>query len=469
MENKFIEIDCIEINQPINTFYIGKIKWQDLLKIADRDIERIRKEGEGDEDGYFGIQRELSKNRLKEIAEYVSFNDATFPNSIVLSIDSIEFNETTEEVIPNIISFENNKLRLRENGQIAKIIDGQHRVFGIEKYAKDNPLFADELIFDLIVTIFIDIDEEYQSSIFATINKAQTKVNKSLVYDLYSLAKTRSPQRTVHNIVKLLNEDKDSPFHYLIKRLGKAEFKSETIAQATFADSIIRYISANPSSDRNELRKGKKLKLVEGNEEKKYFLRNWFIHEDDEVKIAKLIWNYFEAISQKWKLAWGNTDYILTKSTGIIAFMRFLKDIVSYYGLNKVISLDEFKSILENIKLNDGDFTNDKYKAGGVGQSDLYQDLIKSLKQDIEICQKEHRYDEKFSRLPESQEFYMKDRRHQCAGCAFEQGYNDGISGSIKNFRVEELNISQAGVVRHKDPLKAYEWGYEEGLKSKKD
>jgi len=468
MENNFIEIDCIEITQPIDTFYVGKIKWQELLKIADRDIERIRQEGEGTIDGYFGIQRELSKKRLKEISEYVSFGDATFPNSIVLSIDSIEFDESTEEVIPNIISFKDNKLRLRNNGKIARIIDGQHRVFGIEKYVTENPLFAEQFIFDLIVTIFIDIDEEYQSNIFATINKAQTKVNTSLVYDLYSLAKTRSPQRTVHNIVKLLNEDKDSPFYHLIKRLGKAEFKSETIAQATFAETIIRYISLNPSLDRNVLRQGKKLSPIKGSEEKKLFLRNWFVEPENETKIAKLIWNYFEAIKERWELAWGNTNYILTKSTGIIAFMRFLKDIVSYYGLDKVLSKQDFESILKNIELEDENFINDNYKAGGVGQSDLYKELIRFLKQDIEVCQKDHRYDNRFTELPESQEFYMEGRRHQCAGCAYEQGFEDAKSGRESNFKIDVLNISQAGVVRHKDPLKGYEMGYKDGLKEKK-
>ncbi|GEM_PF-209159 len=467
MENNFIEIDCIEITQPISTFYVGKIKWQDLLKIAKRDIERIRQEGEGSIDGYFGIQRELSKNRLKEISEYVSFDDATFPNSIVLSIDSINYDEETEEVTENIISFKNNKLILRNDGQIAKIIDGQHRVFGLEMYSQKDPLFSQEKQFDLIVTIFIDIDEEYQSNIFATINKAQTKVNKSLVYDLYSLAKTRSPQRTAHNVIKLLNEDSNSPFHYLIKRLGKAEFRSETIAQATFADSIIRYISSNPSLDRNDLRTGEKLNPVVGNEAKRLFLRNWFIEQNDEVKIAKLIWNYFNAIKEKWNIAWGNSDYILTKSTGIIAFMRFLKDIVSYYGLNKVISEQDFKSILNNIDLKDENFVNDEYKSGGVGQSDLYKKLSKSLKQDIEICQKDHRFDEKYKEIPENQEFYMEGRRHQCAGCAYEQGYDDAKNNRESNFRVEELNISQAGTVRHRDPLKSYEWGYREGLTNK--
>ena len=95
-----------------------------------------------------------------------------------------------------------------------------------------------EIIEDCIVSelndrFFIDIDEEYQANIFSTINKAQTKVNKSHVYDLYTFSKTRSPQRTVHNICKLLNEEENSPFYHLIKRLGKADFRNEF---------IIRYI-----------------------------------------------------------------------------------------------------------------------------------------------------------------------------------------------------------------------------------
>src|SRR5690606_19024271 len=187
-------------------FYIGVMQWMDLISIARKDIERIRREENGTIEGYFGIQRELSKKRLKEISQYVSYSDATFPSSIVISLQSTHFDPDSETVKENILDFKNNILTLRNDDKIAKIIDGQHRVFGLEKYARENPLFADQVNFDLIVTIFIDIDEEYESSIFATINKAQTKVNRSLVYDLYSLAKTRSPQRTCHNIVKLLNE-----------------------------------------------------------------------------------------------------------------------------------------------------------------------------------------------------------------------------------------------------------------------
>lgn len=461
-----IKIKCIEVTQPIETFYVGKIKWQDLLKIARKDIERIRDEGEGVIDGYLGIQRELSKSRLVEISKYVSFEDATFPNSIVISIDSTTYNYATNEVFENILSFNDGVLELRDDGKIAKIIDGQHRVFGLEKYAKDSGLFKDNLIFELIVTIFIDIDEEYQANIFSTINKAQTKVNKSHVYDLYSFSKARSPQKTVHNIVKLLNEELDSPFYHLIKRLGKADFKNETITQATLADCIIKYISNDPPKDRNDLRIGNSLKLVEGVEKDKLFFRNWFVNDED-VKIVKLIWNYFEAVSKKWPEAWGDLNYILTKSTGIIALMRFLKDLVEILGLDKVIRTDEFYGILNKIDITDEKLVNQNYQAGGVGQSALYKDLINSIKNiDVTICKKQHRFDKKFSELNDSQEFYMIGRRHQCAGCAYDQGYNDAKNGLERKFKPEIVNISQAGTVRHKDPKQAYNLGYDEGLKS---
>lgn len=432
-----------------------------------KDIERIRDEGEGSEDGYLGIQRELSKNRLTEIAEYVSFNDATFPNSIVISIDSTSYDDNTDEIEENILSFNDGILELRDDGKIARIIDGQHRVFGLEKYAIDKGLFKDDLIFELIITIFIDIDEEYQANIFSTINKAQTKVNKSHVYDLYSFSKTRSPQRTVHNIVKLLNEELNSPLYHLVKRLGKADFKNETITQATLADCIIKYISSNPPKDRNILRTGLKLKTIDGIEKEKFFLRNWFINEED-AKIAKLIWNYFESVKKKWNVAWGNSDYILTKSTGIIALMRFLKDLIELIGIEKVISVEEFDGILNKIEITDDKLVNQYYQAGGVGQSALYKDLINSIKNtEVSICKKTHRYDKKYIDLNDSQEFYMEGRRHQCAACAYEKGIEDAKNGKPRDFVPELLNISQAGTVRHKDPKQAYNLGYDEGTKNK--
>ena len=106
-------LDFIEIKQPIGKFYIARIKCIDFLAIALFDIRTIERDETSNIDTYFGIQRKPSPNRLKEISEYVKFMDATFPNSIVVSIDSLD-SEESDEPLKNIF-IENGKLSIRRN------------------------------------------------------------------------------------------------------------------------------------------------------------------------------------------------------------------------------------------------------------------------------------------------------------------------------------------------------------------
>ena len=366
-------IKFIEINQPIGKFYIAKMKCIDLLDIARFDIRRIERDETNDIDTYFGIQRKPSANRLSEISEYVKFVDATFPNSIVVSIDSVD-SEESDEPIKNI-KVENGLLSIRRNEMIAQIIDGQHRLLGLQKAIDSNPLFSNNIKenFELAVTIYIDMDVENQSMVFATINKAQTKVNKSLVYDLYDLSNTRSPYRTSHNIVRVLNENIKSPLKDKIKMLGVAEdSQNETIAQATLVDCIVKYISTNPLRDRDISKRKEKLFL--GNDTKLFF-RKWFIEEKD-LLIARTLLNYFLSIQNKWNDAW-NGNSILVKSTGIIAFMNFLPNIIAKHPLKDIeLSQDIFDKILSSVTIQNSDFNNDMFQSGGVGQRKIKAKLI---------------------------------------------------------------------------------------------
>lgn len=366
-------IQYIEINQPIGIFYIARMKCIDLLDIARFDIRRIERDESSDIDTYFGIQRKPSSNRLIEISEYVKFIDATFPNSIVVSIDSVDSQES-DEPIKNI-KVENGFLSIRRNEMIAQIIDGQHRLLGLQKAIDSNPLFSDNLKenFELAVTIYVDMDIENQSMVFATINKAQTKVNKSLVYDLYDLSNTRSPYRTSHNIVRVLNENKKSPLKDKIKMLGVADdSQNETIAQATLVDSIVTYISKNALRDRDISKRNEKLIL--GNDAKLFF-RKWFIEEKD-LLIARTLLNYFLAISTKWEDAW-NSNSILVKSTGVIAFMNFLPNIINKYPLkDSELSQEVFDNVLSTVQIKSDEFTNEVFPSGGVGQRKLKSKLI---------------------------------------------------------------------------------------------
>lgn len=379
---EYIPLPCIEIIQPIGSFYIAVIDWKSLKTIAYADIRRIEAgEGKGVET-YLGIQRTLSKNRVDDIAEYVKNVDATFPTNIILHIPSYTRIGEDSEVRNLIFDPATLTMKIRLAEDIASILDGQHRIEGlIRGFSEPN---ENENKFQLNITIFVDLDMDNQSMIFATVNKAQTKVNKSLVYDLFAFATTRSPQRTAHNIVKLLNNTKGSPFKDRIKILGRADDpERETVTQSTLAETIIKYISSNELKDRDTLKRGSHLRKVTGSELEKYIFRNLFIEEKDQ-NIAEIIWNLFKAVEGKWTVAW-ESQTILSKSTGIIAFMRFLRPAYllicnkNQKEIGYVPGQKEFSEIISITPLKDGDFNKENYIPGSSGQSKLYHELLQVL------------------------------------------------------------------------------------------
>ena len=182
---------CICARQPVGDLFIASIPHNVLGKISYFDVRRVI--SERDVERYLGIQRPLEPKRVIDLEKYVNFQDASFPTSIILAIDEeyAEFDENKNEmIIRNFLLGENYPSTMIS--KIARVIDGQHRIAGLEKFVGES--------FDLSVTIFIGADISDQAQIFATVNLEQTKVNKSLVYDLFELAHSRSPQKTCHNI-----------------------------------------------------------------------------------------------------------------------------------------------------------------------------------------------------------------------------------------------------------------------------
>jgi DGQHR domain-containing protein len=332
-EKQYISFECIEATQPIGNMYVGVIDSEILEFISYADVRRLEI-GVNNRlvEDYIGIQRELNPNREKEIGKYVNLVDATFPNSIILTISSdyAEYNSDTK------------MMKILYKDDVAKVLDGQHRIAGLRHYDKPGKNFQ------CIVTIYIDMDLEDQAIVFATINKEQRNVSNSLVADLYSFAKSRSPQKTAHNIVRALNSKEGSPFFKRVKILGSARDKEiEIITQDTFVKSIIQYISKDPQSDRDFYKRhsNKKLPYVNGTDLDRYFLRNIFIDDVDDYKIAQIIWNYFNAVQRKWPNAWNELkpNMILNRSTGFIALMRFFKHAYLHFDrIGEIITKEDF-------------------------------------------------------------------------------------------------------------------------------
>jgi DGQHR domain-containing protein len=365
----FINCPAIEVTQPVGTFYVAKLAAQDVIFITFVDIRHIEKEGR-DVERVIGIQRPLSPKRVKELQQYVNLYDAAFPSSIIIAVTSF----ADEDRSIRNVSYDRgtNTLRIRRDQKVAKIIDGQHRIEGLRGLVDANQRF------DVIVTVFVDPDLEEQAMLFATINKSQTKVSKSLVYDLFEFAESRSPEKTCHNIAVLLNEKQGSPFKDRIKILGVADDASiETITQATFVESLLRHITNDPVKDRDFIRRhpGRALPRLYEDDERRFVLRKLFA-TDQDGKIARTVWNLFEAVSQKWERAWNSTErgQILNKTTGFVAFTRLLRPIYIQLGCpTDAIPLRDYVKLVDKVSLEDDDFNADRFLPGSAGQSALYK------------------------------------------------------------------------------------------------
>jgi DGQHR domain-containing protein len=366
MKKEFIEFKCIAVKQPIGQFYIGVMNYDDVVYISYVDIMRLETGSEMREvEIYSGIQRELNESRASEIGKYVTMIDATFPTSIILHLapDSISF-DSREGIMK--IPFKNN---------VAKVLDGQHRIRGFKNFKEPSENFQ------LNITLFVGMELEEQAIVFATINQTQTKVNRSLVANLFQFAINRSPQKTAHQIVRALNEKEGSPFKDKIKILGSADDKEkETITQATFVDNILQYITKDKATDRDIYKRGKKPMKYSGEDAKKYFLRDLFLDEKDG-EIAKIIWNYFAAIQKKWPKAWNQIapQMILNRTTGFTSLMRFFKDIYLNTvkdNIGGIPSIAAYLQTIDKISLKDEDFNKENFKPGGSGIADLYKRLL---------------------------------------------------------------------------------------------
>lgn len=382
MDDKELSLSVLKVEQPIGTFYIASIKAKDLVAISYSDVRRLT-EDQRDLEKYLGIQRPVSPKRIKDIKKYIQGSDATFPTSVILAVDErcAEFESKDEYVgkltLKAFSSYDEKEEGSVPYGKIAKVIDGQHRIAAFMDDDHNLCFEYEESDFDINVSIFIGADVSEQANIFATVNLAQTKVNKSLVYDLTELANTSSPYKTCHNVAVALDEEPSSPLFKRIKRLGTATpgRTNEPLTQASFVESLVKFISPDPVQDRNDLLANRKLKSVSGSELVRFPFRNMFIL-DKEVDIAEILYNYFSAIESKWPESWSaidKTGNLLPRSNAFKAFMIYLREdvypklVVDDFG--RVPSTEEFIHSLEHIDMQDEDFTIRNFAPGSGGQS----------------------------------------------------------------------------------------------------
>lgn len=369
------------------------------------------------------IQREVENARVEKIADFLMESpDATFPTNIVLHVPSEVINSQEK-------SDDGKSIQISLNESVAigvikeksypgtgdiyiTIIDGQHRIRGIELAIErlNAKIFALEktitgsilsedlqskLIYnrqrlnnlnniDLVVSFFIDKTLEYQAMIFSTINRTQKRVSESLVYSLFGLTTNDSPQKTALQIVLALNAHPKSPFNNRIKLYGGTYERGQSppLSQATMVKSIIDLISENVrESERDRFRSRKELLRQVSTKLLPFRL---YYAKNDDTKISDIFFHFFSAVRDTFRAEnmsyWSfNPEFmtptnVLQTTVGYQALLKILTDI-----LQKLREEDRFES--KNyaaflVKATNLDFTNqDRYPFTSKTKNIFYYDL----------------------------------------------------------------------------------------------
>lgn len=357
-----ITLPYIEIKQPIGTFYLSKMLAKDIAQYTNVNSRKSP-------DSQF-VQREEAKQRIKEIKEYCSDPDATFPTPIIISV----YNKI-------LVEFNNGKMTLNcdDNEPFGEVLDGQHRIKGLAE-----SIYIDD--FELPIILMFNLTVEESAYIFSIINSKQTQVSMSLIYDLFALSRARSPQKTVHEFARAFNNDENSPYYKRLKMLGKAEADQElpTLSQGTFVKSILKLITKDADADARDIKNEKELQKYNNGV---LPLREFFIQEKDSM-IYKVLLNCFNAVSKVFNEEWKNpNEYILSKTTGFEAIIKALGKIIDLGLFQQDLSEDFFRKGFESLK-QDLDSQNKKlnsscYPSNAQTQGKLAQEIMNAFMKSI--------------------------------------------------------------------------------------
>jgi DGQHR domain-containing protein len=365
-------IKGIPVTQNKQDFIIGVFSINQILKFT-KYTERLITGFDEEEQPIYNkqIQRFVEKSRVERIADFLTQDpDATFPTNLVLHIPISIIEEQQKENGFVKIKFKEKVFDeiSKKNGNVyITIIDGQHRIRGIEvaierleerintamrtNRASISPEIEKKLDFftqrlndlkniNLIVSFFIDKSLEYQAMIFSTINRTQKKVSADLVYSLFGLDTSDTPQKTALQVVLSLNGHSKSPFYKRIKLYG-GDYSNQTsppLSQATMVKSVISLISENLNEAENDRYRERKELLKRSSNSGKLLPFRLYYATDRDSMISDILFYYFTAVKNTFKTKevcyWcydsqKKPDNILQTAVGYEALLKILVDILA--------------------------------------------------------------------------------------------------------------------------------------------
>jgi DGQHR domain-containing protein len=278
------------------------------------------------------VQRKIDQSRAEKIAYFLLEDpDAIFPTNIVISIPNviIENIENIDENYVNVTIDEKvfSEINKTEGYVYMTIIDGQHRIRGIEiaiaklkqeikdlnsnlknsnneqlneQLIKKNKQLNNLLSTNIVVTFFIDPLLEFQAMIFSTINRTQKTVPQSLVTSLFGLSENDTPHKPGLEITLALNGFEKSPFYNRIKLHGGKYGRNQSppLTQAGMVKSIVDLISTNQKELERDRYRDRTELLLNINPDLPF--RKYYANNNDSF-ITDILYSFFTAVRNTFK------------------------------------------------------------------------------------------------------------------------------------------------------------------------
>ena len=291
----------LKLSQHGNEFYLTTLPAGILTEISYASVR-----GQDAEEG--AVQRFLSPRRIGSVKNF-ALAGGDFPNAVILNWQgNLKIDEKK-----STISFE-------VEPRIAQLIDGQHRVAGLEEAVRENADFAD---FQVPVAIYYGLDTVRCAEIFLAINTEQKPVPRSLVFDLYGLLGDQVADSAVvraQDIARTLNNE-GAPYYGMIKFPGEPPRKGG-VALSTAVTSIRPLIEKNGVLDQIGLAS--------------------FENQ------SKLILNFFDALRACYGKEWTERANALIYASGFSGALEFLsKRIVPFCVTKKSFTTNTIREAIQ--------------------------------------------------------------------------------------------------------------------------
>ncbi|GHG32627.1 hypothetical protein GCM10017784_27710 [Deinococcus indicus] len=267
-----------------------------------------------------GTQRLLNKARVRAISRFLDADENnTIPNNILISLEegkysfhgfdeeSVQFNEEISNYQKQdycrwgYIDVDTESVDITNNSYPSYVIDGQHRLFGMAAYEKEDlPLVA-------VAMLSASLDE--QAFQFIVVNNKAVKVPTD---NVKSIIAENIDERNLQNrliksgitygnkspLLREINDLEESPFYKILdwdyNRDGRR------IVQLTAIEQCLRYL--------------------------KGVLK---IRDEDDDTLFDLFTSMWRPIKERYDGIWSNENKLMTK-VGITALNEFIVDSIGY-------------------------------------------------------------------------------------------------------------------------------------------